>query len=220
MPEILSQPIRVIIADDHPVVRAGLVAILSGSPQIKIVAEVGDGPSLMRVLAQQAADVLILDLGMPGRAGLALLRQIRGEAPKLRIVVCSMYESAIYGERSLQLGAVAYVDKNVAPQKLLATIFAAAQAPVGPVPAGTAESASEPPHKKLSDRQYEVFALLVQGKSVTDIAEMLHLSIKTVSTHKVAVQRRLGAESIVDLVKYASQHGLIDPLSTTVRRVA
>lgn len=214
-----STAVRVIIADDHPVVRAGLSAILAGSPQIRVVGEVSDGSSLLQMLAKAPADVAILDLGMPGREGLALLRHIRNEAPGLRIIVCSMYDPSIYAERAIQLGAYAFLEKNVAPTRLVATVLAAAASPVSaPPPPPVANS--DLPHTKLSDRQFEVFALLVQGLSVTEISNKLHLSIKTVSTHKVAVQRRLGAHSVVDLVKYATVHGLIDPQAPTRREAA
>ncbi len=214
-----STAVRVIIADDHPVVRAGLSAILAGSPQIRVVGEVSDGSSLLQMLAKAPADVAILDLGMPGREGLALLRHIRNEAPGLRIIVCSMYDPSIYAERAIQLGAYAFLEKNVAPTRLVATVLAAAASPVSaPPPPPVANS--DLPHTKLSDRQFEVFALLVQGLSVTEISNKLHLSIKTVSTHKVAVQRRLGAHSVVDLVKYATVHGLIDRQAPTRREAA
>lgn len=215
-----STAVRVVIADDHPVVRAGLSAILAGSPQIRVVGEVSDGGSLLQTLAKTAADVAILDLGMPGREGLALLRHIRNEAPGLRIIVCSIYDPSIYAERALQLGAYAFLEKNVAPTRLVATVLAAAASPVAVPPPPPAVSNTELPHTRLSDRQFEVFALLVQGLSVTEISNKLHLSIKTVSTHKVAVQRRLGAHSVVDLVKYATVHGLIDPQAPTRREAA
>ncbi|MFN3630543.1 MAG: response regulator [Casimicrobiaceae bacterium] len=214
-----SSTVRVIIADDHPVVRAGLSAILSGHPQIRVVGEVGDGASLLQALAKTPADVAILDFGMPGREGLALLRHVRNKAPGLRIIVCSMYDPSIYAKRALQLGAYAFLEKNVAPTQLVATVLAAAASPVT-APPPPAKASTEPPHTQLSDRQFEVFALLVQGLSVTEISNKLHLSIKTVSTHKVAVQRRLGAHSVVDLVKYATAHGLIDPQAAIRREAA
>jgi len=210
MPAVPGTAVRVIIADDHPVVRAGLSAILSSNPQIRVVAEVGDGSTLLRTLGTTTADVAVLDLGMPGRTGVALLRQIRHEAPQLRIVICSMYDTSVYADRCMQLGAFAFLEKGVAPTRLVSTVLAAAISPVSEPPPAGEDAAEQPPHTRLSDRQFEVFALLVQGHSVTDIANKLHLSIKTVSTHKVAVQKRLGCESIVDLVKYATAHGLID----------
>ncbi|MCX8099404.1 MAG: response regulator transcription factor [Casimicrobiaceae bacterium] len=206
--------VRVVIADDHPIVRAGLNTLLSASPSIEIVAEVSDGVQLVRLLDRMPVDVVILDLSMPGRDGLALLRQLRSRAPNVRIVIVSSFEPAIYADRCLQLGAYAFLDKRTSPEKIVSTVLAAAVSPPRSAPPPASET-DEAPHRRLSDRQYEVFALLVQGVSVTEIAERLHLSVKTVSTHKVAVQQRLGAKSVVDLVKYAAAHGLIETSTVT-----
>ena len=151
-------------------------------------------------------DVLVLDLAMPGRGGLSLLRQILDEAPGLRVVVFSAYDPVSHRDRSIALGACAYLAKETRPTEILETIHQVMRRPVQKrslKPVGA-------PHTQLSLRQYDIFVRLVRGESVTDIAHDLHLSVKTVSTHKVTVQKRLGAQSVVDLVRYASQHELIE----------
>jgi DNA-binding NarL/FixJ family response regulator len=196
--------IRIGIADDHPIVRAGLKAIVASEREYAVVGEARDSISTIELLRKSPLDVLLLDLSMPGRGGLWLLSRVLDEQSDLRVVVVSSYDPASHKERSLALGAAAYLHKETEPTGVLAAIREALRKPV---PARTRVMESEP-HTALSNRQYDIFMHLVSGKSVTDIADMFNLSVKTVSTHKVAVQRRLGAEGVVDLVRYASQHGL------------
>jgi DNA-binding NarL/FixJ family response regulator len=149
-------------------------------------------------------DVLLLDLSMPGRGGLWLLSRVLDEQPTLRVVIVSSYDPASHKERSIALGAAAYLQKDTDPMGVLAAIREVLRKPV-PSRARVVETE---PHTTLSNRQYDIFMHLVAGKSVTEIAAMFNLSVKTVSTHKIAVQKRLGATSVVDLVRYATDHGL------------
>ncbi len=199
--------IRVAVADDHPIVRAGICGILSADRGIRVVSEAEDGQQTVELVRRGGFDVLVLDLAMPGRAGLSLLRQVRDEAPELRIVVFSAYDAVSHKDRSIALGASAYLAKDARPAEILDTIH---QVMARPVQKGLATSEGAP-HTLLSLRQYDIFVRLVRGESVTDISRDLHLSVKTVSTHKVTVQKRLGAQSVVDLVRYAVQHELISP---------
>lgn len=202
-----SQIIRVAVADDHPIVRAGVCGILSSDRGIRVVGEAEDGQQAIELIRKGGIDVLVLDLAMPGRAGLSLLRQVRDEAPELRVVVFSAYDPQSHKDRSIALGASAYLPKDSRPSHILDTIH---QVMDRPVQKRTA-NADGAPHTQLSLRQYDIFIRLVGGESVTDIARDLHLSVKTVSTHKVTVQKRLGANSVVDLVRYAVQHELVPP---------
>jgi DNA-binding NarL/FixJ family response regulator len=200
-----SKIVRVAVADDHPIVRAGVCGILSADRNIRIVGEASDGQQAVDLVRLGGIDVLVLDLAMPGRAGLSLLRQLRDEAPELRIVVFSAYDPVSHRDRSIALGAAAYLAKDTRPNEILATIHQVMTRPVEKrVP-----SKEGPPHTLLSLRQYDIFVRLVRGESVTDISKDLHLSVKTVSTHKVTVQKRLGAQSVVDLLRYAVQHELV-----------
>ena len=203
----VSPQIRVAIADDHPIVRAGVRGILSSDRSIQVVGEAEDGQSAVALIRKGGVDVLLLDLAMPGRAGLSLLRQVLDEAPELRVIVFTAYDPVSQKERALALGASGYLAKDARPAEILEAIH---QAMLRPVQKRVASSEGEP-HSQLSLRQYDIFIRLVRGESVTDIAKDLHLSVKTVSTHKVTVQKRLGAQSVVDLVRYAVQHQLVNP---------
>lgn len=203
----VSPQIRVAIADDHPIVRAGVRGILSSDRSIQVVGEAEDGQSAVALIRKGGVDVLLLDLAMPGRAGLSLLRQVLDEAPELRVIVFTAYDPVSHKERALALGASGYLAKDARPAEILEAIH---QAMLRPVQKRVASSEGEP-HSQLSLRQYDIFIRLVRGESVTDIAKDLHLSVKTVSTHKVTVQKRLGAQSVVDLVRYAVQHQLVNP---------
>ena len=197
--------IRVAVADDHPIVLAGICGILSTDRGMRVVGQAEDGQQAVELVRKGGIDVLVLDLAMPGRAGLSLLRQVRDEAPELRIVVFSAYDAVSHKDRSLALGASAYLAKGARPAEILDTIHQVMARPVQKRAAATDGA----PHTLLSLRQYDIFVRLVRGESVTDIAHDLHLSVKTVSTHKVTVQKRLGAQSVVDLVRYAVQHELV-----------
>lgn len=197
--------IRVAVADDHPIVRTGVCAILSSDRGLQVVGEAEDGQQAVEMVRRGGIDVLVLDLAMPGRAGLSLLRQVLDEAPDLRIVVFSAYDPVSHKDRAIALGASAYLAKGARPAEILETIH---QVMARPVQKRT-ETFDGAPHTLLSLRQYDIFVRLVRGESVTDIAKDLHLSVKTVSTHKVTVQKRLGAHSVVDLVRYAVQHELV-----------
>jgi DNA-binding NarL/FixJ family response regulator len=201
----LSSPIRIVVADDHPIVLAGLVGILSSDRGIRIVGQAEDGQQAVELVRKGGVDVLLLDLAMPGRAGLSLLRQLLDEGTDLRVIVFTAYDPASHKDRSLAVGAAAYLAKGTPPQEIIDTVH---EVMLRPVPKRTA-GGDDAPHTQLSLRQYDIFIRLVRGESVTDIAKDLHLSVKTVSTHKVTVQKRLGANSVVDLVRYAVQHHLV-----------
>lgn len=200
-----SRVVRVAVATDHPIVRAGICCILSADRTIRLVGEAENGQQAVELVRKGGIDVLVLDLAIPGRAGLSLLRQVRDEAPELRIVVFSAHDPVSHKDRSLALGASAYLVKDTRPAEILQTIHQVMERAVQKRTA----NADGAPHTLLSLRQYDIFVRLVRGESVTDIAKELHLSVKTVSTHKVTVQKRLGGQSAVDLVRYAMQNELV-----------
>jgi DNA-binding NarL/FixJ family response regulator len=198
------QVVKIGIADDHPIVRAGLKGIVSSDSDYSVVGEARDSVTTVELVRSRPMDLLLLDLSMPGRGGLWLLSRVLDERPGLRVIVVSSYDPQSHKERSLALGAAAYLHKDTEPSGVLAAIREVMRRPA-PARARVLEAE---PHTTLSNRQYDIFMHLVAGKSVTEIAEMFSLSVKTVSTHKIAVQKRLGAQSVVDLVRYAAQHGL------------
>jgi DNA-binding NarL/FixJ family response regulator len=209
--------IRLLIADDHTIMREGLKRILDGIMDIEVAAEATDGHETITQVKKGGFDQILLDLSMPGRNGIDLIRQIRTEAPQIPILVLTMHEEEQYAVRTMHAGAQGYLTKESAGIELVnairqvasgrpyITMKVAEQLALNVIP-----SKSELPHKRLSDRELEIFGLLAKGKSISGIAELLHLSVKTVSTHKTNILNKMGLKSISEMVQYAISHHLID----------
>src|SRR6478672_12183571 len=208
--------IRIVIADDHTIMREGLKRILDGADDIQVVGEAVDGFEVLAQVRKGGFDLLMLDLSMPGRSGVELIRQIKDEVPKLPILILTMHEEEQYAVRAIRAGARGYLTKESAGTQLVSAIrkVAAGRPYISLEVAEQLAMDAMPsvvedlPHKQLSDREFEVFSLLVGGKSITEIAESLHLSVKTVSTHKTRILHKMGVPSLADLVQYAVVHGL------------
>jgi DNA-binding NarL/FixJ family response regulator len=208
---------RVLIADDHAIVREGLRRILAADPAIVVTGEARDGHEVIAAVRAGGFEVLLLDLSMPGRSGVDLIKQVKAERPDVRILVLSMHDEAQYAERTIRAGASGYLTKDTAAKQLVAAINRIAAGGMFITPE-TAEAlaarlqapSAELPHKRLSDREYEVFVMLAAGESVSAIAERLHLSVKTVSTHKTHVLEKMHLASLADLVRYAIAHNLVE----------
>jgi len=211
--------VRVLLADDHIVVREGLKRMLQDVSDIKVCAEATHGVQVVETLRQSpdAFDIVLLDLSMPGRCGIELIRQVRSEFPKLPILVLTMHQEEQYAVRAIRAGAHGFLTKDAAGAELAAAIRKVACGGVR-VSDRVAELlaleampvTSSVPHQTLSDREFEIFKLLVEGKSVTDIANQLFLSVKTVSTHKTHILKKMSANSVPDLVRYAMRCQLLD----------
>jgi DNA-binding NarL/FixJ family response regulator len=213
---------RIVIADDHAIVREGLKRIVAGASQLEVLDEAADGTEVMRIVREREFDVLVLDLSMPGRSGMELIKVVKAEKPKLRILVLSMHQELQYAVRSIKSGASGYLTKESAPDLLVHAIQkiaaggafisadVAEQLALGAMPGAQAVA----PHESLSDREFEVFQQLVAGTSVTDIAARLKLSVKTVSTHKANLMQKLGLGNQSELIRYALRHGLADELES------
>lgn len=209
--------IRVVIADDHTILREGLRQLLSSAQDISVSAEAANGHEVMDRVRSLDFDVLLLDMSMPGKSGIELIKQVKSEKPKLRVLVLSMHEEQQYAVRAIKAGASGYVTKDSAGTQLVSAIrkvagggaFITAEV-AEQLALGAMPDAEGPPHTRLSDREYEVFQLLVAGVTVSDIAERLNLSSKTVSTHKARLMEKLGIDNQADLVRYAMRHGLSD----------
>jgi DNA-binding NarL/FixJ family response regulator len=213
--------IRIVLADDHAIVREGLKRIVGDAADFTVAGEAADGTEVMRVVRETDFDVLVLDLSMPGRSGMELIKLVKAEKPKLRILVLSMHQEMQYAVRAIKSGASGYLTKESAPAQLEQAIRkiaaggayisseVAEQLALGAMP-GAAQAL---PHESLSDREFQVFRLLVGGEGVSDIAHQLNLSVKTVSTHKANLMHKLGLANTTELVRYALKHGLADPLS-------
>jgi len=211
--------IRIVLADDHAIVREGLKRIVGDVRDFSVAGEAADGGEVMRVVRELEFDVLVLDLSMPGRSGMELIKLVKSERPKLRILVLSMHQEAQYAVRAIKAGASGYLTKESAPAQLEAAIRKIAgggayiSAEVAEQLALSAMSGGTEalPHESLSDREFEVFRMLVAGNAVSDIAQQLNLSVKTVSTHKANLMQKLGLANQTELVRYALKHGLLEP---------
>ena len=208
--------IRVLLADDHGLVREGLRGILAKGADIEVAAEAANGDEVLALVRKQEFDLALLDLSMPGLSGLALIKRLKVEKPKLRILVLSMHGEAQYAARALKAGASGYLTKDSAASQLLGAIrkIAAGGVHISEAAAarliGAAGAADAPPHEVLSDREYEVLRQIVAGRTITDIADALSVSVKTISTHKARILQKLNLAGTAELVRYAIEHGLTD----------
>jgi len=208
--------IRILIADDHTIMREGLKRILEGESDIQVVAEAVDGLDALQKIRAGGMDMVVLDLSMPGRSGVDLIRQIKEEVPKLPILILTMHEEEQYAVRAIRAGASGYLTKESAGLELVNAIHKIAagrpyisMAVAEQLAMNLMPSEVALPHKTLSDREFEIFQLLVQGKSLTDIADGLFLSVKTVSTHKTRILVKMRMKNLTELVQYAVEHQLI-----------
>ncbi len=205
--------ISILIADDHTIMREGLKRILEGHEDLAVVGEATDGFQALNLVRQGGANILLLDLSMPGKSGIDLIKQIKAEAPKLPMLILTMHEEEQYAVRAIRAGASGYLTKESAATLLVEAIrrVAAGRLYISPSVAeqlalNLMPKSEDLPHKRLSDREFEVFQQLVSGASVTEIATLLHLSAKTVSTHKTRILQKMDAHSLADLIKYAIAH--------------
>jgi DNA-binding NarL/FixJ family response regulator len=202
--------IRILLADDHKIVRDGLRRILAAHPDLDVSGEAPNGDEALALVKANEYDLAVLDMSMPGLSGIDLVKRLKIERPKLRILVLSMHGEAQYAARALKAGASGYLGKDSAAELLVSAIrkIAAGGVYIGEATATSLVAAEQQGHQKLSDREFEVLRLLADGKSPTDIAAQLHLSVKTVSTHKARMLEKLGLKSTADLVRYALENRL------------
>jgi len=207
--------IRVLLADDHAILRSGLKEILTVVPEVKLVGEAANGAEVLDALRQDTPDLLMMDMSMPGISGIDLISRIVSHYPTLPILVLSMINEVQVVQRALKAGAKGYITKDRPPEEL---IIALRKVACGGkyIERDLAEqmlfSQAEPdrPHDVLTSREMEIFELLVRGKSVNEIADTLCISNKTVSTHKVHVLEKLNMKNTAELVRYAVQQELFD----------
>ena len=209
--------IRVLLADDHAIVRAGLKEILAETGDIAVAGEAASGQEVLARIRGDDYDVAVLDMSMPGRSGIELIRQVKDEKPKLRILVLTMHSEQQYAVRALKAGASGYLTKESAPAKLVNAIRKVVRGGkyVSPEVAEKLILELEPnsqkaPHELLSDREYQVLCMIASGKTVTEIGNILALSVKTISTYRVRILDKLKMKSNADLTRYAIKQGLVD----------
>lgn len=209
--------IRILIADDHDILRAGLKHILQDSGDIEVAGEACDGNEALALVRAGNWDVILLDLSMPGKSGIELIKQIKSEFPKLPILILSMHKEDIFAVRALKAGASGYLCKDNAETQLVQAIRKVAGGGLFINQAVAEKLAMEAltgkssglPHTGLSDREYQVFLLLARGEGVTEIGHLLNLSVKTVSTHKTRIQEKMGLANSAELIHYAIRHKLV-----------
>ena len=202
---------RLLLADDHKIVRDGLKRILAGTTDLQVAGEAGDGDELLRLVKAGDYDIAVVDMSMPGLSGVALIKRLKDEKPKLRILVLSMHGESQYAARALKAGAAGYLNKDSAAEQLVSVLrkIAAGGVHIGEAAAASLVAAEKAPHEALSDREFEVLRLLVDGLGPTEIGQRLHLSVKTVSTHKTRILEKLNLGSTAELVRYALEHKLL-----------
>lgn len=208
--------IRILIGDDHAVVRRGLKVIIDEQPDMKVTAEAGDANEVLQKARLGELDLVILDISLPGRSGLDALKELKKEFPKLPVLILSVHPEDQYAIRSLMAGASGYLTKESAPQELLSAIRKTLSGGkyISPVLAEKLAGVLHvdlkgEPHESLSDREYEVFRMIGSGKSVSQIAETLKLSVKTVSTYRARVMEKMKMETNADLIRYALENKLV-----------
>ena len=203
--------IRVLVADDHKLVREGLKQILAAAADVEVAGEAADGDQALALAKANHYDLALLDMSMPGLAGIDLIKRLKLEKPALRLLVLSMHGEQQYAARALKAGASGYLTKDSAAEQLLVAIRKVAAGGVRSSEAGAASLVEGGgAHAALSDREFEVLRLLAGGHGPTEIGERLHLSVKTVSTHKARILQKLGLGSTAELVRYALENDLLD----------
>ncbi len=208
--------IRVLIADDHAVVRQGLKQILAGHEDITVVGEAGTTPQAYELLQKCPADVLLLDIAMPGRSGLELMRDAKKENPGLAVLVLSGYPEEQLAIRSLRAGASGYLNKEVAPDVLVTAVRTVASGRRYVTPAvaelmadSLDDKTAKALHESLSEREYRVLQLIGSGKTVSEIAVDLALSVKTVSTYRARILEKMKMNNNAELTRYAIEQRLV-----------
>ena len=207
---------RVLIADDHPVVRHGLRQMLAQESDLTVVGEARDGQEVIDLCGRVAWDVAVLDYQMPGKNGLELVKELRHRFPGRSVLILSMYPEDTYAVRALKAGASGYLTKESAPEDLVAAIRKVAAGGKYITPAlgerlalDLEDTRSTPTHESLSDREYQIMWMIVSGKALTQIGQELGLSPNTISTYRARILRKMGMKSNAELLHYAIQHHLV-----------
>ena len=209
--------IKILIADDHPVVRKGLKEIIEEIPDMVVSSEANNGQEALEKVRKNDFDIVVLDISMPGISGLDILKQLKSEKPELSILVLSMYPEEQYAVRVLRAGASGYLTKESAPEELIAAIRKASKGGKY-ISSSLAEKlafdletdAERQLHETLSDREYQVMRMIASGKTAKEIGEKLFLSVKTISTYRARILEKMEMKSNAELIHYALKHGLVE----------
>jgi two-component system, NarL family, invasion response regulator UvrY len=209
--------INVVVVDDHAVVREGLKRIVSEGGGMAVSGEAADGHEAMRVIKSAPCDVVLLDITMPNKSGLDVLKELHAESPRLPVLVLSIHPEDQYAVRVLRAGAAGYVTKDSAPGKLVQAIRKVVRGGKYVSPSLAEKlvfdlntDTDKPAYEVLSDREYQVLCMIASGKTVTQIGEELALSVKTISTYRVRILEKLKMKNNAELTRYAIKEGLVD----------
>jgi two-component system, NarL family, response regulator NreC len=208
-----EQPVTIVLADDHVVVRSALRMLLDAEPGFEVVAEAGDADSAARYVLGHKPTVLVLDLNMPGGSGLEAIPQIRERSPYTQIVVLTMQKEAAFAREAMRAGALGYILKDAADEELVRAVRMAAEGQTYLQPELGARMAAEPVDERdhdLSEREVEVLRLIALGHTNNEIAEQLYLSVRTIESHRSHIQQKLGLTTRADLVRFALEHDLVE----------
>lgn len=209
--------IKILIADDHAIVRKGLKQIISETPDMFVAEEADNGLEALRKISEDNYDVVLLDISMPGRNGLDILKQVKRKKPTLPVLMLSVHPEEQYAVRSLRAGASGYLTKESAPDELIAAIRKISRGGKF-VNSSLAEKlvyelevyVERPGHEKLSDREYQVMCMSAMGKTLKEIAQELSLSIQTVSTYRTRILEKMRMNTIAEVIRYAVKQGLVE----------
>jgi DNA-binding NarL/FixJ family response regulator len=208
--------ISILIADDHPIVSAGFKQVLSDTPDLVVADEAGNGQEVLQYLKKKKYDVVLLDISMPGKSGLEILKELKTDYPQLPVLILSIYPEEQYAIRALRAGASGYLTKASAPNELISAIRKIS-AGGRYISASLAEKLAtylnadmtKSPHETLSDREHQVMRLIASGKTVSQIAESLNLSVKTISTYRAHVLEKMKMKNNAEITLYAVQNKLV-----------
>lgn len=212
---ILQQTIRIMLADDHAVVRSGLRRLLEQRHGMEVVAEAESGEQAYQLFSEHLPDVAVLDLSMPGMGGIEALRRIRARYPAARLLVFTMHENVAFASQVLKAGARGYVAKTGSPEELVTAVQEVAQGKIY-ISSGIAQKIAmhslggEDPFNQLSAREFEIFRLAAEGANAEQIAEKLKISQKTVANYVTLIKQKLGVSTPIEMLRLAIRHGVIE----------
>ncbi len=209
--------ITVLICDDHTLLREGLKQILASMPDIVVADEASDGKEILKKAGERDYDVILLDIALPGRNGIDICKQLKSIKPHLNILMLSMYPEEQFALRSLRAGAAGYLTKNSVSTELIAAIRKVSRGErhistslAEALASNLTDRADKPTHEILSDREYEIMCMIATGKTITEIARELSLSINTISTHRARLLKKMNLKTNAELTYYAFQNRLVD----------
>jgi DNA-binding NarL/FixJ family response regulator len=213
----MPEKIRVLIADDHSIVRQGFKQIFSETEDLEVAGEADDGAEALQLARQRAWDVFLLDVSMPNRNGIDTLKQLKKEFPRLPVLILSMHPEEQYAVRAIKAGASGYLTKGSAPEQLVTAIRQVARGKkyVSPTVAeqlvnAISTDSEKLPHELLTDREFQVFKLIAIGKPLTAIADELNLAVATISTFRTRIIEKTCLKSNAEMIRYGLEHGLVE----------